>query len=191
MKYDPNKHHRHSIRLKGYDYTQPGAYFVPICTWQRECLFGDIANQRIQLSRFGETVQYNWDYLPNRHPHIQLDTFVIMPNHVHGIIILTDEPVFSPKRHGLPEIIRGLKTCSARRINQLRSLKYVPVWQRNYYKHIIRTEDTWQKIREYILNNPIAWDRDELHPGNPFPFSRKICINLGDRTQILMDLRSE
>ncbi len=161
MKYNPQKHHRRSIRLEGYDYTQIGAYFVTICTWQRECLFGNVVNQEMQLSRYGETVLFNWDYLPRRYPYVLLDAFVIMPNHVHGIIFLTDDHVtniwgvgaglkiishrttnFSGKpaptesthnkRHGLPEVIRGFKTFSARRINQIRCMTGVPVWQRNY-----------------------------------------------------------
>lgn len=203
MKYDPQKHHRRSIRLKGYDYTQVGAYFVTICTWQRECLFGDVVNNEMQLSRAGETVKFNWYYLPRRYPHVKLDTFVIMPNHVHGIIVLTDDDATTvcsvgaglekistretniiakptptesvtakstpAKRHGLPEIIRGFKTFSARRINQIRCVSDVPVWQRNYYEHIIRSEKSLQKIREYIINNPLSWQQDELHPHNSSP----------------------
>lgn len=195
MKYDPDKHHRRSIRLKGYDYTQAGAYFVTICTWQRECLFGDIYNRKMRLSRYGETVQFNWDNLPKRYPHIKLDAFIVMPNHVHGIIVLMDEleragldnfdagnPRFlgktaptkptttkpaRAKYHGLPEIIRGFKTFSARRINQIRSMAGVAVWQRDYYEHIIRNEESLHKIREYIINNPLSWEQDQLHPHNP------------------------
>ncbi len=145
MKYDRQKHHRRSIRVKGYDYTQVGAYFVTICTWQREILFGDIVNNEMRLSRYGEVVHFNWHYLPKRYPHVKLDAFIIMPNHQHGIIWLADEntndvhgvgagleinidsninfsvkpaPTKStPKHHGLTEIIRGFKTFSALRIN--------------------------------------------------------------------------
>jgi hypothetical protein len=88
MKYDPHKHHRRSIRLKGYDYTQAGAYFVTICTWQRECLLGEVINGEMQLSRYGETVQFNWNILPKRYPNVELDAFIVMPNRVHGIILL-------------------------------------------------------------------------------------------------------
>lgn len=187
MKYDRQKHHRRSIRLKGYDYTQVGAYFVTICTWQREILFGDIVNNQMRLSRYGEVVHFNWHYLPKRYPHVKLDAFIIMPNHVHGIICLTEENInnvrgvaagldkninFSvkpapakstAKRHGLPEIIRGFKTFSALRINQLRCITGVPVWQRNYYEHIIRHEESLEKIRQYIINNPSSWQQDELN----------------------------
>jgi REP element-mobilizing transposase RayT len=88
MKYNPNKHHRRSIRLKGYDYTQAGAYFITICTWQRDSLFGEVINGEMQLSRYGQTVQFNWDILPKRYPNVELDAFIVMPNHVHGILVL-------------------------------------------------------------------------------------------------------
>ena len=93
MKYDPQKHHRESIRLKGYDYSQPGGYFVTIVAQNRECLFGEIAGGEVQLSRAGRIVQQAWMDLPNHYADVVLDEFVIMPNHVHGIIVLIDQPV--------------------------------------------------------------------------------------------------
>lgn len=201
MKYDRQKHHRRSIHLKGYDYTQTGAYFLTLCTWQRECLFGKIVNGEMQLSLYGEAVKYNWYYLNKRCSYVQLDAFTIMPDRVHGIIWLTDndptntvdvgagleiasvwktnissEPAPTiydnngkstffksthPKRRSLPEIIQGFKTSSATRINQLRCMAGVPVWQRNYYEHIIRNEEFLQKIRVYVINNPSFWQQDE------------------------------
>ncbi len=187
MKYDPNKHHRRSIRLKGYDYTKAGAYFITICTWQREHLFGDIVNGEMQLSRYGETVRFNWDNLPKRYRNVELDAFIIMPNHVHGIIVLTDNGLegagleslsvesdkllvkpapTKTKLHGLSEIVRGFKTFSARRINQIRRMTGVSVWQRGYYEHIIRNEESLMAIREYIINNPLCWEKDQLYPNN-------------------------
>ena len=187
MKYDPNKHHRRSIRLKGYDYTKAGAYFITICTWQREHLFGDIVNGEMQLSRYGETVRFNWDILPKRYRNVELDAFIIMPNHIHGIIVLKDNALdgagleslsvkkdkFSvkpaptkSKLHGLSEIVRGFKTFSARRINQIRRMTGVSVWQRGYYEHIIRNEESLMAIREYIINNPLGWEKEQLYPNN-------------------------
>jgi REP element-mobilizing transposase RayT len=180
MKYDPHKHHRRSIRLKGYDYTQAGAYFVTICTWQRECLLGDVINGEMQLSRYGETVQFNWNILPKRYPNVELDAFIVMPNHVHGIILLeegagldrlsADASKFSgkpaptsSKLYGLSEIVRGLKTFSARRINQIRCQSGVAVWQRGYYERIIRDEESLIAIREYIIKNPLCWEKDKLY----------------------------
>jgi putative transposase len=90
MTYDPEKHHRRSIRLKGYDYTQPGAYFITICTRGRECLFGEIIDGEMHLNEAGQIVVQTWQDLPNHISNVQLDAFVVMPNHVHGIIIITD-----------------------------------------------------------------------------------------------------
>jgi putative transposase len=99
MKFDPRKHRR-SIRLKGYDYTTPGAYFITICTYQRECLFGEIINEVVILNGLGEIVKHAWHDLPNHYSHVFPDQFCIMPNHVHGIIILTDSPVEMDESHG-------------------------------------------------------------------------------------------
>lgn len=185
MKYNPEKHHRRSIRLKGYDYTRAGWYFITICVQNRECLFGAIRNGEMVLNDYGKIVEFTWFDLPNHNAHVILDEFGIMPNHVHGIIVLDDihvgagsEPApteHAPTtdtaatesrppiiRHGLPEIVRQFKTFSARRINQKRQTPGVSVWQRNYYEHIIRTETDLQRIREYIQTNPARWREDSL-----------------------------
>ena len=96
MRFDPDKHHRRSIRLKGYDYSQAGAYFVTICTKDRGCLFGEIIDGEMVLNPFGEVVQACWDDLPRHYPHVELDAFVIMPNHLHGIIIIRRGEAFVP-----------------------------------------------------------------------------------------------
>jgi REP element-mobilizing transposase RayT len=88
-KFDPQKHHRRSIRLKGYDYAQPGAYFVTIVTYQRECLFGEIVDGEMQLNEYGKIVQKWWNEIPNHFPNVEIVVFVIMPNHVHGIILIS------------------------------------------------------------------------------------------------------
>jgi REP element-mobilizing transposase RayT len=87
--YDPRRHHRRSIRLRGYDYAQAGAYFVTICTQDRECLLGWIVDGKMRLSEAGRMVQSVWDELPARYPGVDVDEFVVMPNHIHGIIVLT------------------------------------------------------------------------------------------------------
>ncbi|MCA1992467.1 MAG: transposase [Coleofasciculus sp. S288] len=166
MRYDPSKHHRRSIRLKGYDYEKCGAYFITLCAWQRQKLFGEIENAEMRLNTYGEIIQLHWDNLPKHHHHLELDEFTIMPNHVHGIIILTDKTTCE-ERHGLQEIIRGFKTFSARRINKIRRLSGVGVWQRGYYEHIIRNEKSLMAIREYIVKNPSSWGKDELHCVHP------------------------
>ncbi len=151
-----NEHHRRSIRLKGYDYSSPGAYFVTMCTQNRECLFWDNRNDKIVLSSMGLIAKRAWLDLPRHHAHAKLDAFCIMPDHVHGIIVLQYEGM--EHHHGLPEIIRAFKSFSARRINAARHTPGVPVWQRNYYEHIIRDQDEWQRIRDYILANPRNWE---------------------------------
>jgi len=90
MKFDPNKHHRRSIRLKGYDYTQPGGYFVTIVTYHRDLLFGEIVNEEMQLNDLGKIVEECWRAIPEHIPNVELGAYVIMPNHVHGIIVITD-----------------------------------------------------------------------------------------------------
>lgn len=162
MKYNPDKHHRRSIRLPGYDYTQAGLYFITICIWQRECLLGHVVNSTVELSRYGQVVLYNWKILAKKFNNVALGEFVIMPNHIHGIIEL-----IASGNQPLSEVIRSFKTSSTRRINQLRDSTGVPVWQRNYYEHIIRNEESFNIICEYIVNNPLSWEQDQLHPNNP------------------------
>ncbi len=186
MKFNPDIHHRRSIRLSGYDYSQPGAYFVTICIRQRECLLGDIQEGKIRLNCYGEVVNFNWFNLQKVYANIELDSFVIMPNHIHGIILLKEHN----KDHSLSEIVRGLKTFSARRINQIRLVKGIPVWQRGYYEHIIRNEIAFSKIQEYIINNPSKWETDEMHPSQKFSNSQKINIKLDHKNVLSMNLLS-
>ncbi len=179
-------HRRRSIRLRGYDYAQAGFYFVTICVRDRECMFGETVDNDVRLSKYGTLVAQAWEDLPNHYPHIELDRFVVMPNHFHGIVVLTPVGVglesahsdvrstvragLKPaptKRHGLPEIVRGFKTFSARRINEIRQTPGTSVWQRNYYEHVIRDESDYNRIAEYIANNPQRWVEDSLHPDKP------------------------
>jgi REP element-mobilizing transposase RayT len=180
MAYDPWKHHRHSIRLKGYDYTRPGAYFVTIVTKNREYLFGDVVAGVMKPNDAGCIIETVWHELPARFPIVELDAFIVMPNHIHGIIILSDpvDPVGagSPRptaRAGLPrpwarkprpyigQIVAFYKYQTTKRINQIRGTPGAPEWQRNYYEHIIRNDDELSRIREYIQNNPAAWKTDD------------------------------
>ena len=188
--YDPDKHHRRSVRLRGYDYALAGAYFVTNCTHARECLLGTVLDGRMILSKYGSAVQDCWNDLPRHYGHVVLDEMVIMPNHVHGIIILTPPDVATSsvgaglpvlagpgkpapntesalaqaKRHGLPEIVRALKTHSSRRINELRLTHSADVWQRNYHDRIIRNDRQLQAIRGYIRSNADHWAEDPESP---------------------------
>ena len=173
MPYDPNRHHRRSIRLKGYDYSQAGAYFITLCTQDRACLFGRVMNGEMRLNDAGRMVLAEWNRLPERFPQVVLDAFVVMPNHVHGILVITDPAptvgatvgatlVVAPtvgniigafKSRVTVEYIRGVKTSG-----------WPPfrgrLWQRNYYEHIIRNERALNAIRQYIMENPRRWHRD-------------------------------
>jgi REP element-mobilizing transposase RayT len=172
--YEPEKHRRRSIRLKGYDYSQAGAYFVTVCTHNREYLFGNVVNDETVLSRYGKIVENVWYNLTNHYLNIKLDASVVMPNHIHGIIILMEmdnvgagfkpAPTDLTKYYPLSEIIRAFKTFSARHVNELRITPGIPVWQRNYHEHIVRNENELNRIREYIVNNPLQWQFDRENP---------------------------
>lgn len=150
---------RRGIRLKEYDYSQPGAYFITVCAYKRSRIFGEIADGEMKLNRYGEIVMECWHNLPNYEPHTELDAFVIMPNHVHGIVVIRDVEVVT-KRHPLSQIVRIFKTSSSRRINGVRNTGGVPVWQRSYWEHVIRDQDALNRIRNYILTNPGRWHLD-------------------------------
>jgi putative transposase len=157
MNYNPELHHRRSIRLKGYDYSTAGAYFITICTHDREQLFGDIVDRTMVLNELGNIAQLHWHKLERHYANLIVDRSVVMPNHLHGIMIL-DSSIEDSK--SISEIIGSFKTFSARKINKIRKLKGVPVWQRNYYERIIRTETELDYVRQYIVNNPINWQID-------------------------------
>lgn len=179
MPHHTNPPRRKILRLQSYDYSNPGAYFVTICTHGRECLLGDVVDEKMQLNAAGNIVLDCWKDLANHYERIEQDAFIVMPNHVHGIIVIRDsENTGGPKLqragykpapthgHTLSEVVRGFKTFSARRLNQLRNRVGQPVWQRNYYEHVIRNEQTLTAVREYILNNPAKWAEDRENPNN-------------------------
>ena len=167
-----NRHQRRSIRLPDYDYSQPGAYFVTLCAHERETLFGDVVDDVMRLNDYGEIVVAVWDDLPGHYSHVELDAFVIMPNHVHGIIVIADNAVGA--RHASPLqsrptlgiIVGSYKSAVTKRINELRHTPGVSVWQRNYYEHVVRSEHELNTIRAYIQNNPLRWALDHDNPIN-------------------------
>jgi REP element-mobilizing transposase RayT len=185
-RYDPEKHHRRSIRLRGYDYARPGAYFVTICTRERECLFGDAANGAMNLNEYGKIAYEEWIRSATIRHEIRLDEFIVMPNHLHGIVILTDgrgshsvgatgrsplQPAHEPQtfrpgppKNSLGSFIAGFKSATTQRINRIRGTPGMSLWQRNYYEHVIRNEDELNQIRTYISENPLKWELDENHP---------------------------
>ena len=184
---DPALHRRRSRRLKGYDYSQAGAYFITICTHNKECTFGHVLDGEMVLNDTGRMVQTVWDELAGQFPGLELDTFTVMPNHVHGIIALNpetaeartphtnkSEPVgallAAPSQQGraspaptLGDVMRVFKSLSAIRVNRM-AMRTGSLWQRNYYEHVIRGEDDLNDIRQYILDNPARWAEDENNP---------------------------
>lgn len=148
---------RRSIRLPHYNYSQSGIYFLTICTHNRALLLGQVIDETMQMNAMGEAVFETWQGLTSHYTHIQLHEFVVMPNHIHGIVQIDAQGT----SHGLSEVVRGLKTFSARKINQLRGVSGVAVWQRNYYEHVIRDEQGYFKISEYIQTNPVRWQENK------------------------------
>lgn len=179
-RFDPQKHHRRSIRLKGYDYASEGAYYVTILVQGRRCLFGEIVDSEMHINQYGEIVQKWWDDIPVHFPNVRLGAFVIMPNHVHGIIFITNERrgevhslrndqnqcITENQDRGAPplrrptlgQIIAYFKYQATKEINAIeRAGVITKLWQRDYYEHIIRNERELQQKTDYILDNPSRW----------------------------------
>jgi REP-associated tyrosine transposase len=186
MKFDPQKHHRRSIRLKDYDYASEGAYYVTIVTQGRECLFGKIVEKEMYMNRYGEIIQKWWDDIPVHFPNIETGAFVIMPNHIHGIIFITNErrgDVLSPHNQDgetpplhkptLGQIIAYFKYQSTKEMNVIDNTGTISkFWQRNYYEHIIRNEKDLKQKTNYILDNPSRWNEDKENPSKKSPSSQ-------------------
>lgn len=165
-------HNRKAIRLKGYDYSRNGMYYVTICTQNRECIFGKIEDNKMIVNQYGKILESVWLELPRHYANVVLREHVVMPDHIHAIIEIDNnangcntvgdglKPFYDaqPRQHGLPEIVRALKTFSARKINELRNTQGVSVWQRNYYEHIIRNDEEYCNIAIYINENPMNWN---------------------------------
>ena len=209
MGYDPQRHHRRSIRLKGYDYSQPGAYFVTLCTRDRARLFGQVVGDDMVLNDPGRMVQAIWESIPQRFPTIELDTYVVMPNHFHAIVVICEaapqsnirrdecqgdhkggdhkgrpdgrpsvgvDLVSTPTdgradRPTLGDVVGAFKSITTHAyIIKVRDNIWPPfngrVWQRNYYEHIVRNDRELNRIRQYIIDNPVQWARDRNHPQN-------------------------
>lgn len=196
VKFDSQKHHRRSIRLKGYDYAQEGAYYVTIVTRRREFLFGEIVSEEMILNKLGKIVEWEWLELPKRLSYVELGVHVVMPNHFHGILFIHEnvratrqgqtmslsgaEPLQiitpdgiggsplprGPKPASLGAIIAQFKSRATKRIWKIPEFKETPIWQRNYYEHIIRDDKDLQNKTDYIEANPRLWDEDDENPVN-------------------------
>jgi REP element-mobilizing transposase RayT len=217
---------RRSLRLKGYDYSQAGAYFVTICAHDKKCLFGEVMNGEMRINELGTILVAEWEKSAEIRSEVKLGPYVVMPNHFHGIIFIVggnggrapnpppgidpfrrgdrrvarsnpvlaseaqfdrgpegdplpsgpqnpnhaspgDRPVAptkGPKPRSIGAMVAGFKSAVTKRFNALRHLPGTPVWQRNYYEHVIRDEDDCTRIIEYITTNPQRWAEDSLHP---------------------------
>ncbi len=190
LKYNPNIGHRRSIRLKGYDYSQAGLYFITICCHDRACLFGEIVgaenneSPKMALNDAGKIANQCWMEIPKHFPNSVLHEHIVMPNHVHGIIELISEPVgaenFPPNKNRMNDvngandysplrspsktigsIVRGFKIGVTKWFRN--NADHKTIWQRNYHEHIIRNEQSYQAIAEYIVNNPLKWEDDKFY----------------------------
>ena len=172
-----NQARRSSTRLRGFDYSGEGAYFITLCTHGRKCLFGEIVRDAMVLSCYGRIVEEEWLRTSELRAEAQLDAFVVMPNHIHGVVLFDDAYVIKPQRaHGhaplrrrprsLGAMVGGFKAAATKRINSLRRTPGVPVWQRNYFDHVVRNEQDLGRVREYIVNNPLRWAQDENNPAS-------------------------
>jgi len=197
-RFDPHKHHRRSIRLKGYDYSQTGGYYLTIVAYQREFLFGEVVDGEMKLNRYGEIIQWEWLELPKRIRYIELGAYVVMPNHFHGILVFHDPvvgatrpdltvthsgkaglhnevangiggsplPPCGPKPASLGAIVAQFKSRVTKRLWKIPVLNGTPIWQRNYYEHILHSQADYEQKAGYILSNPSNWEEDEEHPKN-------------------------
>jgi REP element-mobilizing transposase RayT len=171
MQYDPDHHHRRSIRLQSYDYTQAGAYFLTISVQNNAAHFGTIRDEAMELNSAGEMIADWWLRLPSKFPSLSLDTFVVMPNHFHGIITLQGATTIAAEESGskpavsLGQVVQWFKTMTTNAyIRAVHTQGWAPferrLWQRNYYEHIIRDDADLARIRAYIANNPQQWQAD-------------------------------
>lgn len=205
-RYDPERHHRRSMRLAGYDYRGGGGYFITIVTQDRGCVFGDVVNSAMRLNAAGQMAQTVWNELPVHYSGVDIDAFVIMPNHFHGIVVVApavgvgaaprgrpdscrhrapdDDGQPPAVGHPLPpgqpqgvaptplslaDVVHRYKTMTTKRyVDGVRQFGWAPfpgrLWQRNYYEHIIRSEESMHRLRQYILDNPARWPDDAENP---------------------------
>jgi len=181
MDYDPEIHHRRSVRMPQYDYSDPGAYFITICASRRACTFGEIVNCQVNLSPIGRIVDQCWAEIPSHFENAEIDEFVVMPNHIHGILRIVENagtacraptsrhtPVFGqfarPERGSVATIIRSFKSAATRRARQQGLSKSASIWQRNYYERVVRNEEELARIQKYIIENPLTWELDRENP---------------------------
>ena len=179
MPNEDRKLNRRSMRLKEYDYTQSGAYFLTLCAYNRKCLFGEIIDSQIILTELGKIVKEEWERSPSVRSGIVHDEFIIMPNHIHGIVFIENPDhkgvgatgrsplqitARGPQKLSLGAFVSNFKASVTLRFKKISLSKNLLVWQRNYYEHVIRNDIDLEEIREYIQTNSSKWLEDENHP---------------------------
>jgi putative transposase len=179
MAFDPAIHRRRSIRLRGFDYSSPGGYFVTVCTREQLPLFGEIIRSEMHLNEAGIMASHAWSELPLHYAHVSMDLFVVMPNHIHGIIVLLERgqargPAPTKASLGLPDIVHRFKSLTSALYRQGANLGrwpklHGPLWQRNYYERVIRSDAELATIRRYIRENPMRWEFDRENPAATNP----------------------
>lgn len=150
---------KNSLRLQGYDYSQSGAYFVTILAYKRHHLFGNIINDTMSYSQIGKTALYCWQEIPKHFPSVELDAFVIMPNHIHGILILHD----TAHKVTLGHIVGTFKGAVTRTVKRNYPDTNQPLWHRSFHDHIIRSDKSYVYISNYVQTNPARWAEDSLN----------------------------
>jgi putative transposase len=182
---DSHLHHRRTLRIKGYDYLQAGAYFVTVCAYKKQALFGEIHGDKIELSDIGQLIRQYWVAIPRHFANVRRDEFVIMPNHFHGIIVIHDDALrrgkacLAPTRvtfghpaaRSLGIIIGSFKSAVTKFAHKCSEYSNIPIWQRNYYEHVIRNESDLSEKQKYIIDNPAKWNEDEYNSIDDFDIS--------------------
>jgi putative transposase len=170
---------RRTLRLKDHDYSGEGAYYVTVCAAGRACLFGRVEDHSVEWTQAGQVVRECWLAIPGHFPNAALDEFVVMPNHIHGILWIKSEGQALPRlarglstkgaspgpaRRSIGAIVGSFKSASTRKLNALGHVPRATLWQRNYYEQVIRSEASLNRIREYIVGNPARWAEDPENP---------------------------
>ncbi len=162
------------FRLPYYNYASTNLYFVTICTHDRKCIFGDVVDGKIMLSNMGKYVEESWLKIPSVTEYASIDEFVVMPNHFHGILFIDneDEPreietmEFQIRKRSLSNVVRNFKSAVTTKIRGLQNDQTLKVWQRKFYDRIVRDEIELNRIRDYIINNPLRWQEEKRGPDN-------------------------
>lgn len=169
----PDKPVRHSTRLRDFDYAQAGAYFITICSYQRESLFGEIVAGIVRLNEVGRVIAHEWQKTAEIRANVIIDEFVVMPNHFHGIIFINDIDRATRRvapttlaSGSLGAIIAQFKSSVTRQLKRTGHHPGTTLWQRNYHDHVIRNDEGLWQIRNYVMNNPLQWALDRNHPDN-------------------------